>query len=428
MGILMLLAPRKYAIFPYIFVASFIPVAQRLVIFSLDFFFLRIITVFAIVRVLMRQEMRGLKFGAMDKLVVVYNLVRLIVITLQYQDSGPIIQTLGSIFDVGGMYTFFRCMIRTFDDLKAAVAALTLISIPTSVFFVMEQFTGRNFFSFMGGVPPFTEVREGKLRCQGAFGHPIIAGVFWGVFLPLIASQWFDPKKSKVFTLVGIVCCGTIVVSTNSSTSIMAILLAIVGACFYPLRKRMKSVRWAILAFLILIQLTMNGGIIYLLARINIFGGSTGWFRSYLMDRWIVYFFEWWLLGTRDTAHWAAGQLGGVGLADVSNHYVLESVRGGLATLLLFIWLIVKAFSNVGKMMATQEVSRDISKASLTWALGIFLFINVITFISVSYFQQGTLVIWFIFATCTSLADTVLQTDRRNRMAAAANVNRDRYR
>ena len=40
----------------------------------------------------------------------------------------------------------------------------------------------------MGGVPEITVVREGRLRCQGAFAHPILAGCFWAEQLPLIAA------------------------------------------------------------------------------------------------------------------------------------------------------------------------------------------------------------------------------------------------
>lgn len=415
----MLIAPRRYAIFPYILVACFIPCSQRVVLFSLDFFFLRIITIFAMTRILMRQEFQGIKFGKMDALILFYNFVKTIVVTLQYQDPGPIIQQLGSSFDVIGMYTAFRCLIRSFDDLRGVSTGLTYISLPVSLAFLTELSTGNNLFSFMGGVPAITFVRDGKLRCQGAFSTFIIAGIFWASMLPLVASQWFDPKKSKMFTIAGAMCCVITILSTNSSTSVMAIMLGIIGACFYPMRRQMKTVRWCLAGVLVLAQMFVNGGVIYLVGRSNLFGSSSGWQRSYLMDRFVVYFFEWWLLGTRDTVHWADGPLGGVGLGDVTNHFIMEAVRGGLATMLLFILLFVWAFSKVGQMMATQEVMRDLTKSTIVWSLGIFLFITVMSFFSVCYFGQAGLLIWFILGVVTSLCDTVLLNDKRRRTIEA---------
>ena len=70
-------------------------------------------------------------------------------------------------------------------------------AIPTAIIFLNEARTGRNLFAAFGGVPSLTDMREGKLRCSGAFGNSILAGCFWASLIPLMAARGFQPGANR---------------------------------------------------------------------------------------------------------------------------------------------------------------------------------------------------------------------------------------
>ena len=417
MGILTLLLPRKYALFPIIVVSALISPGQRIIIGTANFPFLRIMLIFAVVRMLIRGEFSSLKLSAVDCLILAYAFFKMAVYTLQWQTVAAFIFQAGQSYDVFGFYFFFRCLVRSFADLRGLAFNLALIAVPVSIAFFIESQTGTNMFAALGGVPFMTEVREGKIRCQGAFPHAIMAGVYFASNIPLIAARWFDNSQSKLMTIFGAGCSFLIVLMTNSSTSVMAFLFAVVGISLFPLRKKMRQIRWCILFALILAQFTLKGGAIYLVSRVNILGGSTGWQRSYLMDRCIVYFPEWAILGTRDSKHWAAGEMGGLGLGDVNNQYILEGIRGGLVTMVLFVAVIALTYRNIGRMLRSREVVDSRSKTIYIYSLGVILLVHTASFFSVSYFGQTLMLIWLVVAVTAGLSQTIISQDLRSARA-----------
>jgi hypothetical protein len=86
----------------------------------------------------------------------------------------------------------------------------------------------------------------------------------------------------------------------------------------------------------------MKAPVWFLLARLTVVGGSTGYHRAYLIDRAIANFGEWFLVGVPSTSHW------GWGLQDVTNQFIVEGTRGGLLTLVLFVAVIVYCFKGLG--------------------------------------------------------------------------------
>ena len=413
MGVAMIVLPRKFAILPVIVVSSLISPAQRMMIGPANFHFLRILLLFASVRVIARGEFSGIKLLTVDRLVVAFSVIKAIIYTIQYQSVAAFIFQAGQSYDVFGFYFLFRCLVRSFDDVRGFIHSLILVSIPVFIAFLIESRTGTNLFSVLGGIPLITEVRDGKVRCQGAFATSIMAGIYFASSAPLIAARWFDTSQNKLITAIGLFCFVSITLMTNSSTSIMALIFAAVGFCFFPLRTKMRQVRMAILFILILAQCFMSGGVIYLIARINVLGGSTGWHRAYLMDRCIVYFREWALFGTQDTKHWAEGQMGGVGLGDVTNQYIVEGVRGGFITMVLFITIIVLSYRYVGQMLRTREVMGNRSKLIYIYSLGVLMLVHSASFFSVSYFGQCFFLIWQATGIISGLRQTIGETDRK---------------
>src|SRR5690606_19445613 len=120
--------------------------------------------------------------------------------------------------DAAGMYLLFRVLIRDMEDICAFAKAIAFISVPVAAAFTVEYVTRYNMFSVFGRVPEITEMRQGKLRCQGAFPHPIIAGCFWATVLPLVIGLWWAKPKYRWLSAVGVICCTWIVFTTASST------------------------------------------------------------------------------------------------------------------------------------------------------------------------------------------------------------------
>ncbi|MBL4775407.1 MAG: hypothetical protein JKY87_05075, partial [Mariprofundus sp.] len=182
---------RKNAVIPFLIMACFISVAQRIVIAGLDFNMIRILVLFGWMRILFRGETNAFEMKTIDWVIILWALTSTIAYTALRGSSGALIYKLGTSFDAIGMYFLFRCLVRDWDDVRRIAAALAYLSIPVALFFMFEKQTGRNLFSIFGGVPEFTVERQGKLRAQGAFPHAIIAGCFWATQIPIIAMLWW---------------------------------------------------------------------------------------------------------------------------------------------------------------------------------------------------------------------------------------------
>ena len=153
---------------------------------------------------------------------------------------------------------------------------------------------------------------------------------------------------------------------------------------FFFLRFRMPAVRlWGVFGVGGL-ALVMKQPVWHLLGRIDIVGGSTGYYRFLLIDRAVRNFPEWCLVGLSSTLHWSEGT--GEILTDIVNQYILEGLAGGFLTLALFVSVIAVCFACVEKTIRSRSLSADDER--LAWALGATLFTHAMMFIVVSYFGQ----------------------------------------
>ncbi|MFO0984708.1 MAG: hypothetical protein U1E76_23790 [Planctomycetota bacterium] len=395
LGIAVLAAPRHRVLVPVLLMACFLSSAQRIAIASLDFSLIRIMVIFGWTRLFARGEFGRIEWKPIDTVFVLWSISGAIAYIALHGDSQAIIYKCGNIFESAGLYFLFRHLIRDLADIDRVTAAAIAISVPVALFFVFERFTGRNLFSVFGGVPAVTIVREGRLRCQGAFAHAIIAGCFWASFMPLMFVRRWLGAAGKRSATIGLLSAGSIVVNCASSTPIMAVLFSIVGALMFMFRRSMRAVRWTLVIGLFLLHMTMEAPVWYLIARMDVVAGSTGWHRSKLIDEAVRHFGEWWLLGTESTEKWQEY------LADVTNQYVLEGVRGGAITLLLFLVMIALAFQGVGK--AWRRFAPGSWQVALTWALGVALFVHVMNFFAISYFGQIVMVWYLLLAMIGSI-------------------------
>jgi len=110
----------------------------------------------------------------------------------------------------------------------------------------------------------------------------------------------------------------------------------------------------------------MDAPVWFLIARVDVTGSSTGYFRALLIDQFIRHFFDWWLVGTESNAGW------GEDMWDLSNQFVAEGFTGGLLTFIWFITMISRCFGRLGDKLKTLDGDRRQEWSQ--WLLGVALF------------------------------------------------------
>jgi len=129
-----------------------------------------------------------------------------------------------------------------------------------------------------------------------------------------------------------------------------------------------------------------------LIQRASVIGGSSGYHRYILVDRFFRHFGDWWLLGARNAGDW--GYLS----YDIANQYVGIGESAGLVPFVLFIAIIVYAFKYLGR---ARQLAADVADRRFLWAIGCALLANVVAFFGLSYFDQ-LIVVWYALLAITS--------------------------
>ena len=414
LGAATFLVPRRYALVPMLILVCFVGPAQRIVIATLDFNFLRIMVLAGWARVLLRGEIWGWRWRPLDTVVLAWAFCATLLATFLHTSMSAFIMRLGLLYDAVGLYFLCRFVVRSFSDLRVFAQCAALISLPVAALFMVEQATGRNLFAIFGGVPEITTVRADRLRCRGPFLHPILAGSFWAALMPLIGALWWYRGANRILALMGLAGAMVVVITCASATPLGGLLAGVVAATLFPLRRWFSQMRWSAVLGLIALQLVMVNPVWHLLARVQLIPQSTGWYRFKLIDEFIKHFDEWWLIGTESYSSWWA-----YGLDAITNEYILQGVEGGLLTLGLFLGMIGVAFYGVGRISreGAQRRTRALQqrtaryhgmrtrrfrwsrtsagRGAMTWALGVSMVVHCAVFVGVSNFGQ-TVLVWYL--------------------------------
>lgn len=398
-GILLLFLPRRYAIIPFVMTALFVTSLQRIVIFSLDFNMLRIIVLFGVMRVAARSEYRLITLTLIDKLIILDASLLILMFFLKSPTTAVFISCLGVAYTALGIYFLCRIFLQNIDDITIAVKAVVLMSIPVALFMVNELVTQKNFFSVLGGVPEITKIRGGRLRCQGAFSHPIMAGTFGGSMLPMAVGLWFLNGRNKLLSFLGVTSSTIITYASASSGPFLSYFAGLIALFGWRFRAQMRKLFWAGLTCLVGLHIIMNGPVWSLIGRASVVGGSDASHRVRLISKTVEYFHEWWLMGTYGSGHW------GWGLEDVTNMYVRQCIAGGLSKIVVFVLIIALCFKTIGR--AVKSIENPARTQRFIWAMGACLFSHTVAMIGVSYFGQSTFFWYLILAVISSLSSTL---------------------
>ncbi|MHC4212023.1 MAG: hypothetical protein ACYSWP_01495 [Planctomycetota bacterium] len=384
------IVPRKYFLVPYIIATCFVPDDQRIIIMGLDFTVLRILIVIGVLRIYLQGENRVIRWGFFDKIFFAWAICGAIVYMIQWADMKSLILKCGVLFDIIGFYWLFRQSVRSWNGIYFISKVLAICVLIMAPLLILEWKTGNNPFRLLGTV--VTQEREGRYRCMASFGISILMGLFWATLVPLFVAL-AKVGKEKLLYWTAVAASIFAVIVSASSTPLCVLLLVLLVLCLFKFRQYVSYGLWGLIVLAIALHLVMKAPVWHLVARINVVGGSTGWHRFHLIDTAIAHYREWILLGTRSTGHW--GHLTG----DIANQYLLEGVRGGLLTLILFIAMLVTGFKTLIKYFQKSPVYEQ---QFLAWCLFVSLLGHCFAFIGVSYFGQ-IVMLWYLMLSIIGL-------------------------
>jgi len=386
--LLILLMAKKNAIVPVLLIAFLVPLGQQVIVGGVHVLALRIVILAALIRALIAH---GQKFagglGAFDKIFFLWTFFHVIAFLLLFSfASAAVINQFGFIWDALGGYLVSRFLIQDEEDILRVIKTFAYIAGILAICMLNERFRMQNIFGYLGNdTPVIPEVRDGLVRAEATFSHPLLAGTFGATLLPLFFLYWHS-GKSKALAVIGVISATVMVICASSSTPLLAYAAGIGAVCFWPFRKQMRIIRWGVIIVLLTMHMVMKAPVWFVIGHISLFGSSSSDHRAYLIDMFIRHFSDWWLVGTNSAGNW------GWDMWDTSNQYVSEGESGGLAVFICFVAMISICFSRIGK--ARKAVEGDPAKEWTFWILGATLFSHAIGFFGISYFDQ-TRMAWF---------------------------------
>ncbi len=394
----LLAVPRNWAPLALLVGAAYITRSQQLEVGPLHFPVMRILIAVGLMRITMKGEKAAGGMNPLDRMIMVWSICDVCTIALHRPEEW--VFRLGLLYDTVGSYFLFRVFIQKPEDMRTLFKMVCLLLIPLSATMLVERFKGSNPLYLIGFGPLEVTVTNGHNRASGAFAIPILAGTVGGVCVPMAVYFW---REKKALALMGLAATFAIVYASGSSGPVMTTLSGLIALWLWKIRTRLKTVRWLVVFLVMGLSFVMNDPVYFLMARIDITGGSTGYFRAKLIQSTIDHFSEWWLAGTDYTRHWMpSGILANANHTDMTNFFVQMGVWGGLPLMLVFMAVLYVAFKRVGEALKAnrQAGARELF---LIWTLGAILFAHVVTFLSISYFDQTIIFLTLSLACIGSL-------------------------
>jgi len=393
-AILIFALPRRYAVVPFLVAALLLSQSQAVIAFGFHFPVFRILILIGLSRCLIRREFLPGRMTSLDKVVLGWAVCNAVTFSLLWGELAAVTNRLGFLCTNLGAYFLLRILIRDKAGVVRTIKVMAVIVAIIAPLMLAEHVTGHNGFSVVGA-RNLAEVREGSIRAQGPFAHPIIAGTVGAMLMPLFVGLWWRGDRNRILLGLGIIGSTVMTIASNSSTPLMTYAAGALAMLLWRARKRMRMFRWGLVIGLVALQLVMKAPVWFLIAHVGGATGGSGFHRASLIDNFVRHFGEWWLIGTQNNADW------GYYMWDVDNAYVGAGVGGGLITFVLFIAILVYAYKKIG--IARQLAEKSPDDARLIWSIGAALFANTVAFFGIFYFDQS-IACWYALLAMASVA------------------------
>jgi len=396
---LLMAAPRNWAALPLLLGAACMPNGQEIEVGPLHFSIVRLLILAGFIRVMSKGEQMTGGLTTMDRLMICW--AGWLVATTVLHDGKVLITRMGEMYNAVGVYFLFRILMRDLDDIWQICRILCVLMVPLSAAMLSEKLTGKNFYSIFGFVSAETVFRHGHFRARGPFAHAITAGTVGAMCFAPALCLW---KRDRKLAILGVLGAFGVVFASGSSGPIMSVLTISGALGLWLFRTKVRLFRWAGILALVVLDLMMKDPIYYLVAKIDLTGGSTGWHRAALIGSAIAHLNEWWFAGTDVTRHWMpTGNWSNDNHTDITNFYLLMGVWGGLVLMAILIAFLTVGFKTVGRFLrAHPDLPMD--QQFLIWTLGAILFGHSVTFFSISYFDQSAVFLYMLLAILSVVA------------------------
>lgn len=394
--------PKRWALVSFLAGCCFTTTSQGLDLGPINLPVFRLLMLIGVLRVIAKGERIVGGINLIDKLLIGWA-VWYFISSFSHDpnlDAGTT-YVCGIIYNQLVFYFLVRIWCNNLDDMADLIKVVAVILVPIALEMCMEKLTGKNMFSVFGGVSENVTVREGKLRAQGPFLHPILAGTVGATCFPLFIGIY---QKHRNLAILGMIAGVTMVFASASSGPVMSFMAAIFALVMWKFKHLTSLARKSVVAIYLLMMVVMERPPYYIISKIDISGGSTGWHRSRLIEQTLNHFSEWWLFGTDHTLHWMKDQ--GVAVSpthtDITNYYIGFAIGSGFLGMMLIIAAFAVSFNWVGKILTTLEEKRP-DNAFMIWCFGSALFSHAVTSVSVSYFDQSVVFLWLNVAVISSM-------------------------
>jgi hypothetical protein len=417
-----LAVPKRWVVVPFLMGTLYMTRDPVLVLGPAHLTLVQILALIGMLRALVKGERITGGLNRVDVFLILWAI--LLIGSSVFHTSNAWVLRAGIVWTQLGSYFLFRIYIQDADDVQRVIKVLCIILIPVAVLMILEKNAGRNYFGVLAGASERVDFRHGHFRARGPFAHAILAGTTGATCLPMALYLW---KKHLKYALLGLLATGGIVIASTSSGPVMMVIFILFGLALWKIRDYLHLIRWGAITVVIVLNAVMKDPVYFLMARIDISGGSQGWFRARLIQSAIGHLDEWWLAGTDYTRHWmSTGIPANALVTDITNHFLWMGVTGGLPLMFLFIMVLVAAFNAVGRVLR-ENTGGPIEFRFLVWTLGAILFGHVWNFFTITPFDQSVVFLYLILASIGAVQAVRLCTDAEASQPAVRHIMESRY-
>jgi hypothetical protein len=417
---LIVVLPRRYVVLPVIIATFLIPIGQEIYLAGVHLYIIRLLVLVAFIRAMAlsapyQTSRYAGGWNSIDTAFTCYVVISAVATIVLYYNVEAVINQVGYLWDYLLGYLLLRSLIRNANDAVLIIKCFAGLMVVLSIAMLIEQIKVVNVFGLLGGINATPELRDGKIRSQAVFQHPLTAGTFASIAVPLFFILW-NESDAKLLASAGIVAATVMTITTQTSTCLLTYMAGILAVFAWPLRNKMKMVRITAVGTLVGLHLLMKAPVWFIISRIDLTGSSSSYHRAELIDQFVNHFGNWWLCGTKDSAKW------GWSMWDVQNMYVSSGETGGLAALIAFALVISRCFSKVGRARST---ARSTKQEWFLWLLGAALFANAVAFFGVNYFDQLRMA-WFALISTICACTVSTQSHKRSSRPTNVSINMKR--
>ena len=403
-----LFARKDNILVPIIIAMCFFPADKSIEIVSLNFQAVRIITLVALSKIILSASYDKIETNIIDKLFIASHIYEATMYIFASNNTiGAFLYQGGNCIDSILLYIVFRYTVRSIKTLRLIIRTFCLCTVALLPFIIYEYFYTQNLFSFLGRAT--ISSRGGEIRARGAFSHAILFGSYAAAIIPLV---WVDFKiKKRLTNVLGLIACIFFVIASSCSGPIVALATAICMLFFFKYKSKSSLLAKVTLWSAIIIHFIREKPLWHFIyVRVALKSSSTGYYRYNLVEAAIKEFKGWWLWGYGDTgAKWHLKYWPGTNqtFTDVTNHYLAKGVLGGVLTMILFIILCFKGIKSTGLCAITNKNKQD---QWVWWGYTVMLITHCMSFLSVAYFGQITMLLFLSFAVAAFAYDEINKT------------------